>query len=83
MTEENEDDYRNNYICRFCVKIIESDKFRDHCHLTGKNRGPAHSICNIDVTQKQNNFIPLIFQNFRIYDCHIFFQKLVDKKMIK
>ena len=37
MPEENEEDYRNNNICRFCDKSIESDKVRDHCHLTGKN----------------------------------------------
>ena len=80
MTEENEENYRNNNICRFCEKIIESDKVRDHCHLTGKYRGPAHSICNINVTQDQSKFTPFIFHNFSNYDCHMFFKKLVDKK---
>ena len=80
MTDEDEEDYRNNNICRFCEKFIESDKVRDHCHLTSKNRGPAHNTCNINVTQKQNNFIPFIFHNFSNYECHMFFQKLVDKK---
>ena len=80
MTDKDEEDYRNNNICRFCEKNIESDKVRDHCHLTGKYRGPAHSICNINVTQKQSNFIPFIFHNFSNYDCHMFFKKLVDKK---
>ena len=47
MTEEDEEDYRNKKTCRFCEKNIESDKFRDHCHLTGKYRGPAH---NTDIT---------------------------------
>ena len=42
VTEENEEDCRNNEICRFCDKNIESDKVGDHCHLTSKNRGPAH-----------------------------------------
>ena len=42
----------------FVKKHFESDKVKDHCHLTGKNGGPAHSICNINVTQKQSNFIP-------------------------
>ena len=64
-------------------KNIESDKVRDHCHLTGKYRGPAHSKCNINVTQKQSNFIPFIFHNFSNYDCHMFFKKLVDKKKDK
>ena len=57
-----------------------TNKARDHCHLTGNYRGPAHSICNINVTQKQSNFIPFIFHNFSNYDCHMFFKKLVDKK---
>ena len=72
MTQKDEEDYRNNNICRFCEKEILSDKVRDHCHLTGNYRGPAHSKCNINVTQKQSNFIPFIFHNFSNYDCHIF-----------
>ena len=52
MTEEDEEHCKNNNICRFCEKNIESDKVRDHCHSTGKYRGPAHSKCNINVTQK-------------------------------
>ena len=80
MTEESEEDYKNDNICRFCEKNIESDKVRDHCHLTGNYRGPAHSKCNINVTQDQSNFVPFIFHNFSNYDCHMFFKKLVDKK---
>ena len=80
MTEENEKDYRNNNICQFCLKNIETDKVRDHCHLTGKYTGSAHSKCNNNVTQKQSNFIPFIFHNFSTYDCHMFFKRLVDVK---
>ena len=80
MTPEDEEDYRNNNICRFCEKQIESDKVRDHCHLTGKNRDPAPSKCNVNITQKQSNFIPFIFHNCSNYDCHMFFKNLVDKK---
>ena len=83
MADEDDEKYRNNNICRFCEKFIESDKVRDHCHLTGDYRGPAHSKCNINVIQKQSNFIPFIFHNFSNYDCHMFFKKLVDKKKDK
>ena len=79
MTEKSEEENRGNIICRFFEKEIISDKVRDHCHLTGKYRGPAHSKCNINVTQKQSNFIPFIFHKFKNYDCHLFFKKLVDK----
>ena len=83
MTDYDEEEYRNDNVCRFCEKFIESDKVRDYCHLTGKYRGPAHSKCNNNVTQKQSNFIPFIFHNFSNYDCHMFFKKLVDKKKDK
>ena len=80
MIEEDEEDFRKNIICRFCETKINSDKVRDHCHLTSKYRGPAHSKCNINVTRDQSNFIPLIFHNFTKYDCHIVFKKIVNKK---
>ena len=73
MTQKDEEDSKNNNICRFCEKNIESDKFRDHCHLTGKYRGPSHNVCNINVKQKDSNFIPFAFHNFSNYDCHMFF----------
>ena len=80
MTHEDDEDFKNNNVCRFCEKFIESDEVRNHCHLSGKYRGPAHNECNVNVTQKQSNFIPFIFHNFSNYDCHMFFNKLVDKK---
>ena len=80
MTKEDEDDYRKNNICRFCEKEIVSDKVRDHCHLTGKYRGPAHYTCNINVKQKDSNFISFAFHNFSNYDSHMFFKRLVDLK---
>ncbi|VVC41594.1 Ribonuclease H-like domain [Cinara cedri] len=36
-------------------------KVRDHNHLTGKYRGAAHSICNLNY--KVPRFIPLFFHN--------------------
>ena len=64
----------------FVKKNIESDKVRDHCHLTGKYGGPAHNTCNINVNQKDSNFIPFAFHNFENYDCHMFFKRLVNLK---
>ena len=63
MTEESEEDCRNNNIWRFRENNYESDKVRDHCHLTSNNAVPAHRICNINVTQKQSNFIAFVFHN--------------------
>ena len=70
MTEEDEVYFKNNNIFLFCEKNIESDKVRDHCHLISKK---THSKCNINVTQKQSNFIPFIFHTFSNYDSHLLF----------
>ena len=39
MIDENKEDFENYNNCRFYEKNIESDKVRDHCHLTGSYRG--------------------------------------------
>ena len=83
MTDKDEEHYKKINICRFCEKNVESDKVRDHCHLTGADRGPAHNTCNINVTRKQSNLIPFVFHNFSNYDCHMFFKRLVTKKKDK
>ena len=70
MTKKDAEDFKNNNNCRFCEKNIESDKYR----------GLAHSLCNINVTQKQSNFIPFIFHSCSKYGCHMFFKKLDDQK---
>ena len=80
MTAQDAKDYKNNNNCLICEKENISDKVRDHCHLTGKYRGPAHNNCNSNVKQKHKIFIPFIFHNFSNYDCHIFFRRLVDMK---
>ena len=80
MTEENEEDFEIDNVYRFCEKINKSDKVRDHCHLTGKYSGPTHRKCSINVFQDKSKIIPFIFHNFNDYYCHMFFEKLVDKK---
>ena len=59
-----------------------SEEVRDHCHLTGKHRGPAHSKCKVNFTQKQNNVMPFTLHNLSIYDCHLFFVKLRDRETL-
>ena len=61
MTED-EKDYGNNNICRYCTKNVLNDKVRNHCHLTGKYRKSAHNNCNINVTQKKLFYISSISQ---------------------
>ena len=76
-TEEDEEEYTINFICRFCEKVI-NDKKRDHCQLTSSYRGARHKSGNINVTQKQISSIPMEFHNFSDFDCHLFFEELLD-----
>ena len=80
MTEEDKQDFENDNICRYCEKYIEINKVRDHCHLTGKYRGVPQNECNLQVKQKDSNFITIGLHNFSNYDCHMFFKTLVDRK---
>ena len=61
IIQEDKEDFENNNIFRFCEKDITDNKVWDHCHLTGKYRGPAHNTCNINVKQKDSNFLVLYY----------------------
>ena len=52
-------------------------KVRDHCHYTGKFRGAAHNICNLQykVTQK----IPIVLHNGSTYDYHFVIKKIAEE----
>ena len=71
--------YKNASQCYICQKDFNSEdkgliKVRDHCHLTGRYRGAAHSKCNLDI--KTPNFVPVVFHNLEGYDSHLFIRNL-------
>ena len=74
LTEEEKESYENQELCHICNKEFCTDnnkemrKVRDHCHYTGKYRGPAHSKCNLNY--KIVNKIPVLFHNGSVYDYH-------------
>ena len=72
MMEEDEEDFKNINVCQFCEKDIECDNVRDHFHSTGNYRAPAHSKCNINVTQDQSNFVPFFSQFFQLRLSYVF-----------
>ena len=55
--------------CHICDEELGSDRVRDHCHLTGKYRGAAHSDCNLNY--KFTKRIPVVFHNLKNYDAHL------------
>ena len=76
MTEKNERDFQNSTKCHICARKFNEQKpskqkVRDHCHITGKYRGAAHSDCNLKwAISAEKLEIPVIFHNLKGYDCH-------------
>ena len=80
MTAKDQIDYSKATICHICEEELEDTddknyrRVRDHCHLTGKFRGAAHSICNLKY--RLPKFYPVIFHNLSGYDSHLFIKNL-------
>ena len=74
MSIEEEEQFEKTNICWICNKLIENDKVRDRCHITGKYRGSSHWNCNINM--KINKKLHIIFHNLRGYDSHLVIKEL-------
>ena len=74
MKKKDKRDFKNATHCCICEGELGDDKVRDHCHLTGKYRGAAHTKCNIEF--KVPKFFPVIFHNLSGYDSHLFVRNL-------
>ncbi|XP_073831735.1 uncharacterized protein [Musca autumnalis] len=74
LTPEEESQFKTSVRCHICDEPLGGDRVRDHCHLTGKYRGPAHNRCNLQYQIPK--FIPIFFHNFSSYDCHLFIKEL-------
>ena len=69
LTEEELKLYQDSIVCYICSKTITQKlakdnnywTVRDHCHVTGKYRRAAHSVCNLRFTEP--NKIPVLFHN--------------------
>jgi len=64
--------------------IRKNTRKLDHCHMTGKYRGAAHSGCNlklkINSKEPWRNKIPVFFHNLRGFDGHLIMQALARSK---
>ena len=59
LTDNEKILHDNQKVCFLCKKEFCTDKnskefkkmqkVRDHCHYTGKYRGAAHSVCNLNI----------------------------------
>lgn len=50
------------------------DAVRDHCHLTGKYRGAAHSPCNLKLRIRPEVPITVVLNNLKWHDVHLLFR---------
>ena len=64
--------------CHICFEQFgdskKGPKVRDHCHYTGRYRGPAHRNCNLMC--RIPFYIPVVFHNLSGYDAHLFIREL-------
>lgn len=74
LSPEEKNLYNSSNICHICNRELNNDKVKDHCHLTGKYRGPAHNECNLKF--QIPNMIPIFFHNLSGYDAHLFIKDL-------
>ena len=74
FTEEDRKHFNNASDCWICGEYLGNDRVRDHCHFTGRYRGPAHNSCNLKYRKPKN--ISVFFHNLSGYDSHLFIKKL-------
>ncbi|XP_071640852.1 uncharacterized protein [Temnothorax longispinosus] len=76
LTRDEWETFHSATKCHICEQQFAPDdnKVRDHCHLTGRYRGPAHSTCNLNY--KDPHFIPVIFHNLSGYDAHFIIKEI-------
>ena len=76
MTEKDVQDFENSTKCWICDNaFVDGDvKVRDHCYITGKDRGSVYRDSNVKAELKHQ--IPLLFHNLKKYDYHLTIQEL-------
>ncbi|XP_030745136.1 uncharacterized protein LOC115874172 [Sitophilus oryzae] len=80
LTSEQRNNFNKATHCHVCEKPFDEKniKVRDHCHLTGKYRGPAHKKCNLNYKDSQT--VPVLFHNLSSYDGHMVVKALAETK---
>lgn len=91
LTQEEQASFEASNVCHICdhpfldpdnvevgkKKMNRKTKCRDHDHITGKYRGPAHNACNLNYNC-DNYMIPVIFHNGKGYDFHFIIKNLSE-----
>ena len=88
LTDDEKKYYEEQKECYICQKEFCSDKnkkmkfalykkVKDHFHFTGKFRGAAHCICNLNYKVLQE--IPVKIHNGSKYDYHFIIKELAEE----
>ena len=81
FTEEDRKQFNKASDCWICGEYLGNDRVRDHCHFTGRYRGPAHNSCNLKYRKPKS--VSVFFHNLSGYDSHLFIKKIgcsINKK---
>lgn len=68
LSDQESESFLKATHCCICKDQLGNDTVRDHCHVTGKFRGAAHSSCNLNLRLRER--IPVFFHNLKGYDAH-------------
>lgn len=74
ITKEQEAEFKKAVNCHICNQKLGKDRVRDHCHITGYYRGPAHNECNKNYFNDCE--VPIFFHNLKGYDAHLIIKEL-------
>ena len=77
--DKEREQYNEETRCWICKGEFDDNdknkkKVQDHCHFTGRYRGAAHNLCNLNY--RKPNFTPVVFHNLSGYDSHLFIKNL-------
>ena len=87
ITDTQKREFEQATACHICGGELGADRVQDHCHLTGRYRGPAHNTCNLEYKfvkfgnkAESRYVIPIVFHNLRGYDSHLLMEGLGKHK---
>ena len=69
MTEKEEENFQSSNTSWICEKLIDDEKARDPCHITGKYRGATYWSCNVNLKLTKKVF--KLFCNLKGYDSYL------------
>ena len=73
ISKKEQNDFKNTKSCHICNKEYNNEvvPVRDHCYVTGKYRGSAHTYCNLSyrLTNKFMSYFIILEVMIRISSC--------------